>query len=198
MGKHIAFIVIDDFADWEPAHLSAAVRTYFDGSTSFHTPGGKPVTSMGGMTIAPGNAVEDLRPDAYDALVVVGSAAWIGADAPDVSAALQAADEAGKVVGAICAGTLAAGRAGLLDSRRHTSNALDFVQENASGYRAWDLYVDTPAAVRDGTLVTAAGSAPVTFTVEVLSALHPEHAEGLERFRAMCAAELAGSFLRVA
>ena len=53
MGKHIAFIVIDNFADWEHAQLSAAARTYFDGATSFHTPGGRPVTSMGGMTIDP-------------------------------------------------------------------------------------------------------------------------------------------------
>ena len=26
MGKHIAFIVIDNFADWEHAQLSAAAR----------------------------------------------------------------------------------------------------------------------------------------------------------------------------
>lgn len=191
MGKHIAFIVIDSFADWEHAHLSAAVRTYFDGSTSFHTPGGKPVTSMGGMTIDPRQSIEDLKPDDYDALVVIGSDGWTAADAPDVSAALQAADEAGKVVGAICAGTLAAERAGLLDNRRHTSNGLDFIQAYATDYGASATYVDTPAAVRDGNLVTAAGSAPVTFTVEVLSALHPKQVEGLAEFKAMCAAELA-------
>lgn len=191
MGKHIAFIVIDSFADWEHAHLSSAVRTYFDGSTSFHTPGGKPVTSMGGMTIDPGAAIEDLKPADYDALVVIGSEVWMSPEAPDVSAVLQAADKAGKVVGAICAGTLAAERAGLLDSRRHTSNGLDFIQGNAKAYGATATYVDTPAAVRDGNLVTAAGSAPVTFTVEVLSALHPKHVEGLAEFKAMCAAELA-------
>ena len=191
MGKHIAFIVIDNFADWEHAQLSAAARTYFDGATSFHTPGGRPVTSMGGMTINPGSAIEDLTPDAYDAGVVVGSDGWTGDDAPDIAPVLRAADEAGKVVGAICAGTVAAARAGLLDSRRHTSNALDFMRCYTPGYRAWDLYVDTPAAVRDGTLVTAAGSAPVTFTIEVLGALHPERADSLAQFRAMCAAELA-------
>lgn len=190
MGKHIAFIVIDGFADWEHAQLSAAARGYFKGTTSFHSPGAKPVTSIGGMTIAPG-AIEDLDPQAYDALVVIGSETWMGADAPDISPVLRAADEAGKVVGAICAATLAAGRAGLLDSRRHTSNALDFMQANAEGYRAWDLYVDTPAAVRDGTVVTAPGSAPVTFAAEVLRALYPEHSDGLDQYKAMCAAELA-------
>lgn len=191
MGKHIAFIVIDSFADWEHAHLSAAVRTHFDGTTSFHTPGGKPVTSMGGMTIDPGNALEDLKPENYDALVVIGSDGWVSETPPDVSATLQAADEAGKVVGAICAATVAAERAGLLASRRHTSNGLDFMRHYARDYRAWDLYVDTPTAVRDGNLITAPGSAPVTFTIEVLSALHPKHVDGLAEFKAMCAAELA-------
>ena len=176
MGKHIAFIVIDGFADWEHAQLSAAARGYFKGTTSFHSPGGKPVTSIGGMTIAP-DAIEDLDPQNYDALVVIGSETWMGADAPDISPALRAADEAGKVVGAICAATLAASRAGLLDSRRHTSNALEFIQENAKEYRAWDLYVATPAAKVTG--------------AEVLRALYPEHAEGLEQYKAMCAAELA-------
>lgn len=108
MGKHIAFIVIDNFADWEHAQLSAAARSYFDAATSFHTPGGRPVTSMGGMTIDPGSAIEDLTPDAYDALVVVGSDGWTGDDAPDIAPVLRAADQAGKVVGAICAGTVAA------------------------------------------------------------------------------------------
>ena len=191
MGKHIAFILIDDFADWEHAHMSAALRAYFGGSTSFHTPGGKPVTSIGGMVVHPGGSIEALKPADYDALVVVGSENWSSPKAPDVSAALQAADGAGKVVGGICAGTLALARAGLMDARRHTSNSLEFLRQGAGGYRAWDLYSDTPAAVRDGTLVTAAGSAPVTFTVEVLGALLPEAGEGLAQFKAMCAAELA-------
>ena len=52
MGKHIAFIVIDNFADWEHAQLSAAARTYFDGATSFRTfltvglPAARPAAAM--------------------------------------------------------------------------------------------------------------------------------------------------------
>lgn len=190
MGKHIAFIVIDQFADWEAAYLSSAARTYFDGTTSFHTPGGKPVTSMGGMTLSPDGAIEDLKPEAFDALAVVGSSVWTGQDAPDIFGVLQAAEKAGKVVAAICAGTLAAGRAGLLEGRPHTSNETGFLDEHANGYGASDCYVDTPKAVRDGNLVTSAGSSPVTFTTAVLTALHPKAENDLKQFEAMCAAEL--------
>ncbi len=191
MGKHFAFVLIDDFADWEHARLSAAVRTYFAGRVSFHTPGGQTVTSMGGMRFASDHAIEDLQPDDYDALAVIGSAGWIEGDAPDISAVLRAADEAGKVVGAICAGTLAVGRSGLLDSRRHTSNEPGFLEAKAAGYAGGALYVDTPCAVRDGTLVTAAGSAPVTFAIEMLTALYPGRAEALQGFKDLCGREFA-------
>lgn len=191
MGKHLAFILIDDFADWEHARLSAAIRSYFAGQVSFHTPGGQAVTSMGGMKFAADHAIEDLRPEDYDALAVIGSAGWIEAGAPDISAVLRAADEAGKVVGAICAGTLAAARAGLMDHRRHTSNEPGFLEAKASGYGGGALYVDTPSAVRDGTLVTAGGMAPVTFATEMLSALYPGRADALLSFRDMCGREFA-------
>lgn len=191
MGKHIAFVVIERFADWEHVYLSSAVRTYFEGTTSFHTPGGKPVTSMGGMTIAPDGAIEDLDPAKYDALVLIGSDGWMGESPPDLSPQLKAANEARKVVGVICAATLAAGRAGLLEGRPHTSNETGFLGENAEGYAATAFYVDTPRAVRDGNMVTSAGSSPVTFAIEVLTALHPKSAENLKQFEAMCAAEFA-------
>ncbi|HEY9234936.1 MULTISPECIES: DJ-1/PfpI family protein [Phenylobacterium] len=189
MAKHLAFILIDDFADWEHARLSAAFRSYFAGRVSFHTPGGQPVLSMGGMRFAPEHAIEDLRPDDYDGLAVIGSAGWSQADAPDISAVLQAADEAGKVVGAICAATLAAARAGLMNGRRHTSNSLGFLKAKAAGYDASAFYVDTPAAVREGNLVTAAGNAPVTFATEMICALYPDRGEAMQEFRDQCGRE---------
>lgn len=189
MSKHIAFIVIEDFADWEHGLLSAGLRAYFGGATSFHTPGGGDVTSSGGLKVRPHGAIEALDSQDYDALVVIGSSIWARPDAPDVAAALKAADDAGKVVAAICAGTLAAGRAGLLAERRHTSNSLEFLLSGAEGYAGSAYYAETPRAVRDGRLITAPGSAPATFAAEVLSALFPEQGEAIAGFEAMCAAE---------
>ena len=59
----------------------------------------------------------------------------------------------------------------------------------AAGYSGQGLYIDTPCAVRDGTLVTAAGSAPVTFAIEMLTALYPGRAEALQGFKDLCARE---------
>lgn len=51
-----------------------------------------------------------------------------------MSRLLRAAWEHGAVVGAICAGTIAAARAGLLDGRPHTSNGLDFLKHWVKDY----------------------------------------------------------------
>ena len=189
MTKHIAFIVVEDFADWEHGLLSAAMRSYFGGTTAFHTPGGGEVTSNGGLTINPQGSIEALDPAGYDALVVIGSSVWDQPQAPDVSAQLQAALDAGKVVGAICGATVAAARAGVLEGRAHTSNGPDYLMSNAARYCGHDRYVETPRAVRDGLVVTAPGSAPATFATGVLAALYPERAEAVADFEALCAIE---------
>lgn len=188
MSKHIAFIVIEDFADWECGLLSAAARTYFGATTAFHTPGGGAVTSSGGLKVQGEAAIESLDPAAYDALVVIGSSLWDQPQAPDVSAQLRATIEAGKVLGAICGATLAAARAGVLDDRAHTSNSSHFLTSNVPDYDA-ARYVDAHRAVRDGLLITAPASAPATFATGVLGALFPERAQDIADFEALCAAE---------
>ena len=52
----------------------------------------------------------------------------------------------------------------------HTSNAPDFLA-GAEGYAGQAHYRDTPQAVRDGRLITAPGSAPMTFAAEIYRAL---------------------------
>lgn len=188
MTKHIAFIVVEDFADWEHGLLSGAARAYFGATTAFHTPSGGAVTSSGGLRVQGQASIESLDPAGYDALVVIGSSVWDQPQAPDVSAQLRAALEAGKVLGAICGATLAAARAGVLDDRAHTSNSADFLTSNVPDYDG-ARYVDTLRAVRDGLLITAPASAPATFATGVLGAHYPERAEAIADFEALCAAE---------
>lgn len=165
----IVTILTDGFADWETAMLNGAAGGYYEVSTSYASPGGRAVTSMGGMKVQPQLALEELDLDTIDALIVCGGSTWSGPDAPDLSNVLRAAREKGKVIGAICDGTVAAARTGILDDVKHTSNGAGYLDK--TGYKGRALYQDVPHAVSDHRIVTAAATAPVSFMREVMIAL---------------------------
>lgn len=165
----IITILTDGFADWETALLNAAARSYYKVDTRFATPGGKPVTSSGGLQVTPDLAMEDIDLAAVDAVIVSGGTIWQTAAAPDLTDLLTSAHEAGKVVGAICDATVAAARTGLLDRVQHTSNGAGYL--DGTGYRGAVLYRDVPAAVTDARVITAPATAPVSFMAAVMRAL---------------------------
>jgi len=165
----IVTILTEGYADWETALLNAVARSYYGIETRFATPGGMPVTSAGGLKVTPDLAVEDIEVGTIDALVVNGGEAWSKDDAPDISQVLIAARDAGKVLGGICDATLALAKAGLLDEVAHTSNSTDNLPK--TGYAGAAHYQDQPNAVVAGRLVTAPGTAPVSFMAGVMQAL---------------------------
>lgn len=177
------------WADWEAGFVLAALREYFGFEVLIATPGGVEATSIGGVRAAADLAFAAVDPAGLDVLLVIGSESWIDGDNPEVVALLRRAAAAGKVVGAICAGTLAAARAGLLRDRPHTSNALAFLRGKAAGYDGAAAYVDTPRAVTGGRVVTAPGSAPGSFSVAVLRLAAPEQSAMIDQYAAMLAAE---------
>ncbi len=69
---------------------------------------------------------------------------------------------------AICGATAGLARAGLLDERKHTSAAKEYLQ--ATGYQGSDNYVDERAVV-DGDLITAGPDSPVQFARATLQRL---------------------------
>jgi putative intracellular protease/amidase len=73
-------------------------------------------------------------------------------------------------VAAICAGTLALARAGLLNDRRHTSNMPGYIGEHAPQYSGTALYEAAPA-VTDRGVITASGLSPVDFAREIFRQL---------------------------
>lgn len=165
----IVTILTEGYADWETALLNAVARSYYGVETRFATPDGLPVTSSGGLKVTPDMAVGDIDVGAIDALVVNGGTAWSQPDAPDIGAALVAARDAGKTVAGICDATLALAKAGLLDDVVHTSNSTDNLPK--TGYKGAAHYQDQPAAVVAGRIVTAPGTAPVSFMAGVLQTL---------------------------
>lgn len=162
-------ILTPGFADWELALLNAGARSYYNLQTRFATPGGEEVTSAGGMRVVPHMAVEDIDIGAVDAILVNGGSIWQTEQAPDLGPVLRAAREHGKVIGGICDGVIALARAGLLDDVKHTANGPESLPE--TGYKGGALFNGSPKAVLDGTIVTAPGTAPVSFMGAVFEAL---------------------------
>lgn len=177
------------WADWEAGFVLAALREYFGFTVRIATPGGVEATSIGGVRAAADLAFDAVDPADEDLLLVIGSDRWIAAEDPVITALLRRAAAAGLPIGAICAGTLAAARAGLLENRPHTSNALKFLRDKALAYGGAAHYQDTPRAVTGGNLVTAPGSAPASFSVAILRLVAPEREADIVRYAAMLSAE---------
>lgn len=184
--KRIVTILTEGFADWETALLNAVARGFYHTETQFASPGGKPVTSSGGMKVVPDIAVDDIDVDKLDALIVCGGAVWQTEQAPDVSGPVKAAHAAGKLVGGICDGTVALARTGLLDAIAHTSNGAGYL--DPTGYKGKKHYRDVPHAVVADNVVTAPATAPVTFMAEVMRGIGLAD-DNLEYYVGMHAAE---------
>jgi len=165
----IVTILTSGFADWETALLNAGARQYYRIETLFASPRGEEVTSAGGLKVVPQMSVDDIDLAAVDAIVINGGTIWASPDAPDLSDLLVRARDAGKTIGGICDGTLALARAGILDDVAHTSNGPESLPD--TGYGGVAHYRDQPRAVLDRHIVTAPGTAPVSFMGAVLESM---------------------------
>lgn len=166
----IAIALAQDFADWEPALLAAAARSYLRVEIVYATPDGGPVTSMGGLKVTPDTTYDALDPDNIDALVIPGGLSWEKGTAADLGGLVQRFRKKDRLVAGICAAASALGGTGVLDDVAHTGNSLTS-HKAYPAYRGESLYRDQPKAVSDGDIITAAGSAPVSFAVEILKHL---------------------------
>ena len=169
--KAIYLLVVDGFADWEPAHAVAELRRH--GGFRVETVGltSAAVRSMGGMTILPSTTIAQVQPRDVAAFVLPGGDRWEhGLVEPELRELLLRLDTGNVPIAAICGATVAVARIGLLRGRRHTSNGLEYLRTHVPGYADADAYVDAPA-VRDRRLITASGLADVEFARELFEEL---------------------------
>lgn len=167
----IAVLLTNGFADWEYALIAGTGGPYFRLNVQFFTPVTGDVRSMGGLTAHVTQGLEDLAKWQPDAVVVVGGGIWDSDDAPDISGVLTTQHAKGAAVAGICGGTLALARAGLLENVRHTSNDLAFLSQNAASYGGTDQYVGSAAAISDNRIITAPGTAPVSFAAAIFESV---------------------------
>ena len=170
--RAVYVLIFDGFADWEPAHALAELRRW--GKRTIRTVGftREPVMSMGGLRVIPDLELSDVRAVDVDLLILPGGDLWESESYPrqvlePLIAALLAAETP---VAAICAGTLALGRAGVLNDRQHTSNMRSYLPTHVEAYAGAGFYIEAPA-VHDRHVITASGLAAVDFARAIFAKL---------------------------
>jgi len=169
---HVA--VYDTMSDWEigyaTAHINNPLWQREPGRYAVVTvgPSREPVTSKGGMRITPDIALDELAVEDSAMLILCGADTWENGDNAAFGRTARQFLDAGVPVAAICGGTAGLAAEGLLDDRRHTSNAPQYAE--AFGSKGGELYVDEPA-VTDRGLITATATAPAEFAREIFAAL---------------------------
>ncbi|EEA95416.1 DJ-1/PfpI family protein [Pseudovibrio sp. JE062] len=184
----IAVILTQGFADWEYALIAGTGSPYFGMQVEFFSPQAGTVRSMGGLSAVVSRKLDEIRAFEPTVIVVVGGTNWEADQAPDVADLLRANHQRGVVVAGICGGTLALARAGLLNEVAHTSNNAEFLQQNVKSYTGAEHFHQTSAAVADQNIITAPGTAPVSFTAAVFQAAGLNE-EAIAQFNGMLSAE---------
>ena len=182
--------VMDTLAVWELCHVTAELY-----SKRFYRADApevcvktvcmtmEPVRTMGGLTVLPDCAVDDIAVDAQSVLLLPGGNTW---DRPEQGAIIRKAEEllsVGATVCAICGATVALAHAGLLDDRPHTSNGEGFLDMMCPDYRGQRHYVAEPS-VADGNLITAGGTGALLWAKQIIERLGVFRVDTLEAWYA--------------
>jgi len=178
--------IYDTLADWEVGYLLVELRTgRFTGKPwdiVTVAESREPITTMGGLRIVPDMVLDDLDPAESNLLILPGADIWDAGSGRAFAAAASHFLEAGVPVAAICGATAGLARAGLLDHRRHTGAAPEYLM--MTGYAGGDYYVNE-RAVADGDLITAGPQSPVQFARATLGRLGLASERTLEAYEAL-------------
>lgn len=167
--KTVAVYACDTIADWEFAHLTTEVaRTEQAQPGRFRlewvAPSPHDITTLGGLRITPDRVFAEWDSSRVAVLVIPGGDTYASGHQELMAVAADFV-AAGIPVAAICGGTLALARSGLLDDRQHTSNVPEFLLQ--SGYGGGHNYREAPVVVDRG-VITASGVHPVPFTAAIM------------------------------
>ena len=187
MNNNVVYLyVFDTMADWEVGYLTAELNTgrYFKKGLApvkivTVAQDASPVVTKGGLRILPDITLSACRAESAVALILPGGDTWLDATHDPILSLAEDFLRKDVLVAAICDATVGLAKKGLLDARRHTSSDLEYLKMVCPGYAGAAYYSYEPA-VTDGNLITAAGVAPLEFTVQVLKALGVFSAETLD------------------
>ncbi|MDU0813888.1 type 1 glutamine amidotransferase family protein [Bacillus siamensis] len=175
--KKVYLYVFNTMSDWEYGYLIAELNSgrYFKKDLAplkVVTVGANKeiVTTMGGLNIKPDISLDECTLESKDLLILPGGTTWREDIHQPILKKVGEALKLGTIVAAICGATEALANMGYLDTRKHTSNNLEYTKMVCPNYKGEKFY-EVGSAVSDANLVTASGIAPLEFAMEVLKKL---------------------------
>lgn len=170
--------VFDTMSDWEYGYLIAELNSgrYFKkeiapinivtiGTTK------EKITTMGGLKITPDLSLDYCTFKKSDLLILPGGETWGETAQHPILLKIAEALDTGTIVSAICGATLGLANMGYLDTRKHTSNNLDYLKMVCPNYKGEKFHEEGQVATTSNNLITASGIAPLEFAREVLAKL---------------------------
>ena len=184
--KKVYLYVFDTMSDWEIGYLTAELNSgrYFKKGVQpiqVITVGNSksPITTMGGLKVLPETSLDECNLKTKDVLVLPGGFTWTESIHDTILEKTEKALMQGSVVAAICGATVGLAKRGLLNSRSHTSNDLEYLKMVVPNYIG-QKYYKFESTVTDENLITASGIAPLEFTMQVLKVLDVFKSETLQ------------------
>ncbi|BDG78828.1 putative protease YoaZ [Bacillus subtilis] len=175
--KKVYLYVCNTMSDWEYGYLIAELNSgrYFKKDAAplkVVTVGvnQEMITTMGGLSVKPDISVGECTLERKDLLILPGANTWGEDIHQPILKKVGEALELGTIVAAICGATEGLANMGYLDSRKHTSNDLEYLKMVCPHYKGETFYEVGPA-VSGENLITASGVAPLEFAMEVLKTL---------------------------
>lgn len=170
--KMIVVYVTDTLADWELGYVLPGLAMANMGQPRFEVVIAgttlDPITTKGGLTVVPSRALGDIDPASIDMLIMPGADTW-GEGHDEVLGLASQLISMGTPVAAICGATFGLARTGMLDTRPHTSNAVEYLAM-APQYHGAGFYEDAKV-ISDGTVITAPAIAPIDFARAIFERL---------------------------
>jgi len=183
---NVFLYVLDTLADWEISFLIAEMNSGRFLRKNINHPKiikvGNTLNSiktMGGIEIVPDIDADAMDIEDEDLIILPGADTWQNGKNKKIIGRVSENIDRKITVAAICGATAALAENGLLDNKRHTSNAKEYLKMVCKNYKGEDLYEDKPAVI-DGNLITATGFAPLEFCYEVIKKVNIMESDTLE------------------
>ncbi|HEX2910761.1 MAG TPA: DJ-1/PfpI family protein [Chloroflexia bacterium] len=175
--KKVLLLIFPNFAEFEITVATSLLRANHQVVTVALQK--DPLAGESGLQFLPHLAISEVNPDEYEAIIVPGGDLEALAEAYPLFALVQAMQEKGKIVAAICSGGFVVAKAGLLEKRPYTvtlsSEQRRFLGIPETGFRYEPL-------IEVDNIITAQGHAYVEFGLRVAERLGIQNIERARHF----------------